>query len=127
MSPELEARIYQDVLKAVLWGEAQEKILQMLQVNGITGYAANDMVARARFERTAEIRGQGMRKGVKGIATFFSGVVLIWAFWFSIGVLPRLVFIIVAFQFILGAYWILDGILTFLFAASRKGPIVSEE
>jgi hypothetical protein len=65
MSPELHSRIYGSVRRAVLWDTARTEVLAMLQVNGITGEAAEEMFRRARSERLSVLRTEATRTAAR--------------------------------------------------------------
>ncbi len=127
MSPELRERIYQDVLRAVLWDERREKTYFMLKVNGITGESADEMYEEARRERVAEIRGGGVRKCITGGCALVAGAGLFGGFWYGAGAITGRILAISGASAIFGAYRLLDGALTVLLAHKKKGSIAEEE
>ena len=104
MSPELEGPIYSDVLREVLWGTGRDEVFRMLQTNGITGAPAEEMFRRARHERLALLRGEGIRKIVNGAVLLVLGTVLFCAFWFGLGWIIRPVIVISGLLSALG-FW----------------------
>jgi|SRR5688572_9649216 hypothetical protein len=126
MSPELENRIYEDVLRSVMWGAKREEIFHMLTVNGITGDAAEQMYRRARSERIAVLRGEGIRRAVKGALILGAACALFSAFWFGAGAITKRLLVICGLFGAWGAWWLLDGILGALMASTKTGSIASE-
>lgn len=66
-TPELEERIYQDTVRAVIWGAEREEVFQKLLVNGISGPQAEELYTRARGERLALLRSAALKKAVLGL------------------------------------------------------------
>jgi hypothetical protein len=123
MSPELTSRIYGSVLRAVLWDTARTEVLEMLQVNGITGEAAEEMFRRARSERISVLRTEAMRTAVKGALFLAGGAALFSVFWFGLGWITRLVFVICGLLAARGLWLFGGGVTDFLLAPSKKGAV----
>lgn len=127
ISPELEARIYQSVLRAVLWDEKREEIFHMLKVNGIEGADAEAMYGRARGERIAQIRGGAVRKILRGLGLFATGACTGWFYWVEVGAITKYIAITCGVSILMGAWWILDGSLCAALAAKQTGSLFADE
>jgi hypothetical protein len=123
MSPELSERIYQRVLGSVLWGTDRSEIVEMLEVNGITGDDAEAMLHRAHGERVATLRAEAVRLASKGAVFLAAGLALFCGFWFGLGFINRLVYVASGLLVAFGFWWLINGILDLFFASSKKGPI----
>jgi hypothetical protein len=126
MSPEFETRIYHKVLRSVLWDTKREEIFHMLEVNGITGEAAEEMFCRARSERISLLRSDGVRKALKGALMLAAGATLFWMFWSGLGAITRGVLVICGLLALWGAWWLLDGILNAILAPTKKGSVTPD-
>ena len=124
MSPELEARIYNNVLRSVLWDTDQEEAVQMLQASGITGEAAEQMFSRARRERITLIRNEGFQRAMKGISLMAGGILLFAVFWFGLGFIMRPIIIISGLLVAAGFWWMTTGLMDALLAPTRKGSVI---
>jgi hypothetical protein len=94
MSPELEERIYKTVLRGVLWGTEREGIFEILQTNGISGDHAEAMYRRAWDERIAFIRGESIRRAIKGALLLAAGIGIFRFFWYGIGAITFRLYLI---------------------------------
>ena len=126
MSDERESRIYEGVLQAALWGTNREEILQTLQANGITGQPAEAMFRRAWGERTTMLRGEGVRKAVKGALLAGAGVALFCVFWYGFGFTTRLIFVASVAAGGCGLWWLSNGVMDVLLASTKDGPVGSD-
>jgi hypothetical protein len=126
MNSDLETRIYASALRSVLWGSPRSEVLQMLEANGITGDAAEEILRRAAGERVALLRGEAIRKAGKGALLLVAGVTLFCIFWFGFGAITRSVFIIFSLLGGWGAWRLLDGVLEAIRAPSKEGSVSSD-
>jgi hypothetical protein len=127
MSPELESRIYGSVLRAVLWDTEREEVFKNLQINGITGEAAEEMFRRARSERIAVLRNEAMRLAAKGALFLAGGVALFSVFWFGLGWINRIVFVISGLLAARGLWLLIGGTTDLLLAHSKKGVVTPND
>jgi hypothetical protein len=123
MSPELESKIYGNVLRAVLEDKERAEVFKKLQVNGITGTAAEEMFRRARSERIAVLRNEAIRATVKGAFFLAGGVALFSVFWFGFGWINRFVFVISGLLGVRGTWLLVGGATEAMLAPSKRGAI----
>ena len=123
MSPELESRIYRDVLVGVMWDKERAEIFEMLQTNGITGESAEQMFRRAWNERVALLRSEGARKAAKGALLIAAGGIPFCVFWFGFGAITGRVFVICAVLCAWGLLRFLGGVISAIFAARKRGSV----
>jgi len=123
MSPELESKIYGSVLRAVLEDKERAEVFKKLQVNGITGTAAEEMFRRARSERIAVLRNEAIRATVKGAVFLAGGAALFSVFWFGFGWINRFVFVISGLLAVRGTWLLVGGATEVLLAPSKRGAI----
>lgn len=123
MSPELESKIYGSVLRAVLEDKERAEVFKKLQVNGITGTAAEEMFRRARSERIAVLRNDAIRATVKGAFFLAGGAALFSVFWFGFGWINRFVFLISGLLAVRGTWLFVGGAAEILLAPSKRGAI----
>ena len=126
MIPELEERIYQSVLREVLWGAERDKISPMLETNGITGEAAEKMFRRAWSERIALIRSEAIRQAVKGLLLLAMAIGLLCIFWFGVGWITSRLFVIFGLVGLWGLGLLLNGTVNALTAPKKKGSAIPE-
>src|SRR5262245_11338944 len=126
MSPELRQRIYNDVLRAVLWDEDRQETFDKMSVNGITGEEADAMYGEARKERASMIREGAIRSMFKGLVALMIGAGIFATFWKGLGVITGRVGIICAILGGLGGWWFLTGLIDMILAETKKGSLVSE-
>lgn len=126
MSPEHEERIYGSVLQRVIYGDDRKEILEMLATNGIVGGDAEEMLGRAHKERNAALRGEAMSKVIKGMLLLGAGVGLFCFFWYGLGVMHRLVFIVSIFMGGYGFWLLVSGIFEVLFPSTVKGSVAPD-
>ncbi len=123
LTPDLEKRLYADVVRSVFWGDEREKILAMLQVNGVPDSLAETFYQAALAERIRHIRGESFRRALGGLGWLLLAVALYVGFWYGLGFIHRTVFIICFGLFIWGLWRTTDGIVSALLAPSKKGPL----
>ncbi len=127
MSPALRESIYRSVERAVLWGESREKVFKILEVNGLVGSEAEELYARARAERISVLRGEGMRRAIRGFMVWTLALSLFLWFWHDLGFITGRVLMLTSVGFLVGFWWFFDGLLRMLFAPTRTGSVVGVE
>lgn len=98
----------------------------MLQSNGLTEQEAEDVYRRARGERIAMLRSDGMRKAAKGALLLGLGAGLFCVFWYGLGFISRAVWII---SFVAGGWGfltLLNGMMDVVLAPNKSGPLNSD-
>lgn len=127
MSPDLESRVYTSVRRAVLWGQEKAEIFKMLQVNGVTGEAAEAMFRRARGERIAVLRNEAVRAAVKGALLLAGGVGLFCVFWFGVGAINRGVIVISGLMAVRGVWLSIGGVTDLFLAPTKEGSVLGDD
>lgn len=118
MTPERENLIYQDILRAVLWGSEKDAVFHTLAVNDITGERAEELYQRARRERVALLRSEGKRRAITGALLLLASIALLCIF-YSLGV----VIVLAICTFFWGVWRLVSGTVEFVLAPTKKGSI----
>lgn len=126
MSSEREERVYQDVLRMVLWGEPKADVMRKLEVNGFSGDAADRLYSRAFGERLAEIFATCRRKIRIGALLVAGGVGLFCICAFVFHVTSRLIITLSLMGLGFGAWKLIDGFTGILTAKSREGSVTED-
>ena len=124
-SPE-EHRLYDIVLKQVLWDEDEEKIRKRLQVNEVPTEEAEAIYQTARDERVRILRSKARETIGQGLIAFLIGAAILGGFWiclkaFHIGVIAGCCIFLGA-----GLFIALKGTLSLLAAPHKKGSIMDQ-
>lgn len=127
MSTEREERVYQDVLRMVLWGEPKEDVMRKLEVNGFTGDAADRLYVRAFGERLAEIHATCRRKIRTGALLIACGVALFCICAFVFHFTSRLIVTLSLMGLGFGAWKLIDGFAGILTAKTREGSVTEDD
>jgi hypothetical protein len=127
MSTEREERVYQDILRMVLWGEPKDDVMRRLEVNGFTGDAADHLYGRAFDERLGEIFASCRRKIRTGALLIAGGAGLFWICWFAIGFTNRQVIALSLMGLGFGAWRVIDGFTGILTAKTREGSVTDDD
>jgi hypothetical protein len=126
-SPETrEQRIYNIILKMVLWGERTEDIFKKLEVAGFSEEKQKEMYARARAERVAAIRGDCWRKAGWGLLALSVAVGVFCGFWIGLGGIPRIFIGLCAVGAVFGAWWLIEGLVGVLTAPMKEGSVATD-
>ena len=125
MSPESEARIYENVLREVIWGAERDAVLEMLQSSGIVGEPAERLFRRARQERIALLRAEGVHRAVKGVLLLAAGVGLFCVFWYGLGWIIRQIIIGSGLLCAWGLWWSVTGAVDILLAPTKRGSVAA--
>lgn len=126
MSTEREDRVYQDVLRMVLWGEPKDDVMRKLEVNGFSGDAADRLYARAFAERLAEIHATCRRKILIGALLVACGVGLFCICAFVFHFTSRLIITLSLMALGFGAWKLIDGFAGILTAKTREGSVTED-
>lgn len=126
MTPDLEKRIYENVLRSVLWGAEREEVMRTLEVNGLAGEQTEELYRQARAERTGMLRAEAWRKAFQGLLLLIGAGVLYGIFGYGLQVIPRNIFIICGGIWLWGGWYLADGLVALLLAPSKKGPVNPE-
>lgn len=127
MSTEREDRVYQDVVRMVLWGEPKDDVMRKLEVNGFTGDAADRLYARAFGERLAEIHATCRRKIRTGALLVAGGVGLFCICAFVFHFTSRLIIALSLMGLGFGTWKLIDGFVGILTAKTREGSVTDDD
>lgn len=126
MPTEREDRVYQEVLRMVLWGEPKDDVMRKLEVNGFTGEDADRLYARAFGERLAEIHAACRRKILIGMLMVAGGAGLFCVCWFVLLFTSNWVIALSAMGIGFGTWKVIDGLAGILTAKSREGSVTDD-
>ncbi|MGC4016218.1 MAG: hypothetical protein QM755_17105 [Luteolibacter sp.] len=119
-----EHHLYAMVLKMVLWGEKKEDVYHRLDVNGVTGPAADLLYNHARADRIATIRDAYRKKVFIGIGLILAATVTFCAFWWGLGFIPRRRLLYGCFAALgIGLWKFIDGLAGYLMAGTKEGSV----
>jgi len=116
---------YEMVLRMVLWGDTQEKVIEKLGYNRVEGHEAQALYHAARKERITTIRRDYWKKFRIGSGLVLASVGLFVSF-LMIGIIPRLVIYVAAGLLGIGSWTLIDGLAGVLMAGQRQGPLADE-
>ena len=126
-NPEAESKIYENVLRAVIWDENRDEIFQMLHANGIIGEQAEQMFRRARGERLATLRSEGFHRMMKGVLRLSAGIIVFCLFWYGMGFTLRNVMIACGVVSAWGLWCSAGGAMDILLAPTKRGSVAGGE
>lgn len=126
MPAEREQKIYDMVLKMVLWDEARDDVFQKLEVNGFIGDKAQEMYQRARAERVAAIRADCTRKAWAGLLWLGMGAGVFWLFWIYLGGITYQILVLSGVAMSIGTWKLVNGIAGIAMAHLKKGSLADE-
>lgn len=127
---------YEVVLKMVLWDEGREEIFHRLKVNGVEGERAEAIYATARAERVGNLRADGIRSLLIGLAAlaicfgiyFFFNLGELSVSYFGGGVhgiamLPWFLGFVCTLLGALGLWKVVAGLSEIVFAPTKRGSL----
>ena len=126
MDDEDNERIYEGMLRMVLWGEEREKVFRMLEVNGVPLAQSEGLYRKAMKERVSAIRSECWKRIAVGAACLFVGIGLYWLFWYKFGGITRGIFLLCAVGVFVGLWKLLDGLAGVVLAPRKKGSLADE-
>ena len=126
MTPPQEHRLYQVILKQVLWDEDEAKIRKRLQVNEVSAEEAEAIYQAARKERVHLLRSRSRELIFMGLFALIAGCVVCGGFWYRLGAIHIGVLSGSGVFVVAGLALILKGLLDYL-RAPRKGGSVADE
>ncbi len=127
MSAEGEDRIYENVLREVIWGTERDEVFRLLHANGITGERAEQMFQRARHERVSLLRGEAARRAAKGVMLIAAGIALFCGFWYGLGWIMRPIIIGSGLLCAWGFWRAVSGTMDFLLAPNKRGSVSADD
>jgi hypothetical protein len=119
-------RIYEIILRMVLWDEKEEDVFKKLEVNGFTGEKAQEMYREARRERVAAIRGDCWRPAGLGLLVLALSVGVFCQFWFGFGFIPRLLIGGCAVGTFFGGWKLVGGLVGLVTASTKQGSLAED-
>lgn len=126
MTPELETRLYHEILRDVLWGATRAEIMEKLAGNDVTAERAGELFEKAWRERLAVIRRGTLWKAAKGLAFVLAGLGVFFFHWDGVRAISRGIFVTCFVVWVFGGYWLIDGMVSAIFASSKKGSVASD-
>ncbi|MGJ8726639.1 MAG: hypothetical protein ACSHYB_18990 [Roseibacillus sp.] len=126
MTPPKEHRLYDVILKQVLWDEDEVKIRKRLAVNEVNEDLAEAIIQTARKERIYLLRARSRDTLIKGLVAFLSGCAVLGGFWIRMGAFHIGVIAGSAIFLLAGLGLILAGALGYLAAPTKKGSVADE-
>lgn len=124
--PDKEEIVREAVLRMVMWDEDPADIFHKMEVNGITGAAAQSIFREARAARAAAIRAEGRNRMGEGIVWMMAGESLYSIFWFGFNGLTGGIFRLVWLAVIFGAWKTGSGLMDIVLAHRKKGSLADD-
>jgi hypothetical protein len=121
-----QQRIYEIILRMVLWGEKSEDVFKKLEVNGFTGETAQKMYEKARRERVSAIRGDCWKCFGYGLLWVAVSVGIFLKFW-EWGGIPTFLLIALWVTTCIGAWKMIKGVIGVFTARLKTGSLANEE
>ncbi len=121
-----EHRLYDFVLKQVLWDEDREKIRKRLAVNEVADEEAEKILQAAQQERIATLRSKHGGNFWKGSVAFITGCLVLGGFRYKYGYLHIGVLSGAGIFFLAGLSIMIVGALGYLGASRKKGSVADE-
>ena len=122
-----EDRMYESVLRMVVWGESKQDVFQRLTINGYEGEIAQRLYARACAERVASIRMTSLKKLGLGLALIVAGIAVLAGFWFGFGGITRYLLLLTLGAVAFGLWRFIDGLCGIMLARQKKGSQADTE
>lgn len=126
MNPPEEHRLYEVILKQVLWGESEAKIRKKLAVNEIPEEEAEAIYQAALRERAATIRKEYRGRINQGVTSLAVGVGLFSLFWLRLGFISTQILWAVGFFLVVGLWKTTQGGVGYLSANKQQGSVADE-
>jgi len=118
-----EHRLYDLVLKLVLWDESREEIFKRMKVNKVSDEKAEQLYEYAKNERVQAIRGNCSRNIVVGLRLIAVAVIVYCSFWFGMHGISKLLFYLCAVACGFGLFKFIKGIGAYLTAPNARGSV----
>lgn len=127
MTPPKEHRLYEVILKQVLWDEDEGKIRKRLAVNEVPEEEAEAIFQAACNERVHILRTRSSDLFIKGLVAFLSGCAVVGGFYYRMGLLHIGVIAGSAIFLFAGFGLMLTGALGYLAAPRKKGSVADAD
>lgn len=121
------AKVYQSIRRMVLWDEPGHEIARVFAVNAVPEEISAAMLAHARAERIADLRGSALRSLFLGLGLMIAGLALFFGIAIATGRVMRGVFVTSGLLVVGGCYYLGKGIADFFLAPHKKGSIAHED
>ena len=118
-----EHRLYEIILKQVLWDEDEQKIRKRLQVNEVPEEEAEAIYQAALRERVSTLRIRAKDNFSKGLVAFIVGAAVLIGFWLRLKALHPSVIAGSGIFLGAGSVLMLMGALAYLAAPNKKGSV----
>ena len=126
MTSPKEHRLYEVILKQVLWDEDEAKIRKRLAVNEVPDDLAEAIYQTARKERVHLLRTRSRENFIKGLVAFLAGAIVLAGFYYRLGALHIGVFAGCCIFFLAGIALMIVGTLGYLAAPNKKGSVADQ-
>ena len=126
MTSPKEHRLYEVILKQVLWDEDESKIRKRLAVNEVPDDLAEAILQTARKERVHLLRTRSRDNIIKGLVAFLSGCAVLGGFYYRMGAFHIGVIAGSAIFLLAGLGLMLVGSLGYLAAPKKKGSVADQ-
>lgn len=123
---ELHARLYDGLLRKVLWGEDRDEMIRTLEVNGVSPADADRLYRKAVSERVSAIRSVYWKRIFIGLLLFAVGCASLWFVYYmteGFTVWSVQAILIPSAPAGLGAWKLLNGLVGVLTAHTRTGSV----
>jgi len=127
MTEEHKDRIYEGILRMVIWDEPRADVFHRLEVNAIAPVEALQMYHKAHAERLAMIRSDSIRKTVLGLGLLLVAFALLFGFSAGIGVVIRPALALGGTAAVFGLWYFSKGLFFFFFAHARTGSLADHD
>lgn len=124
-SPE-DHPLYDMIHRMVIWGEEKDQVFHRMEVNGVTGTAAEYLYQHARNDRIRAIRKEQSGKLFLGICLIVAAVSTFCFCWLVLYFIPRLLLCACIVALGVGSWKLIDGLAGYLMAGNKKGPLHDE-
>lgn len=121
-----EHRLYDVILRQVLWDEDEAKIRKRLEVNNVPSEQANAIFETAKKERLQILRTRSRELILMGLFALLSGCLVCGGFWLRMGAMHIGVLSGSAVFIVAGLLISLKGLIDFLSAPSKRGSVTEE-
>lgn len=126
MSSPKEHRLYDVILKQVLWDEDEAKIRKRLLVNEVPDDEAEAIFQAARKERIHLLRSRSREHIFMGLFALAAGCVVCGGFWYRLGAMHIGVLSGSGVFVVAGLCLMLKGLLDYIGAPRKNGSVADE-
>jgi len=120
-----QAKVFQTIRRMILWDEPKENIARVFEVNETPAELSSRMLDAAHRERIVDLRSAALRPLLAGAGMMLLGFVLFFGV-AATGYTTRGVFVTSGLLLLFGVSFFAKGIVNFLSAPWKKGPVARE-